>query len=48
MSDIAFRDELRELLRGLWPQERALRLPFGTVKSAASRALARLRVEVAQ
>src|SRR5215471_6365635 len=58
------RDELRQMLRRLSPQERAvvvlryycdlsekdtavaLRLPVGTVKSAASRALARLRVEV--
>jgi RNA polymerase sigma-70 factor (sigma-E family) len=59
------RDELRQVLRALSPQERtvvvlryycdlsekeaaAVRLPVGTVKSAASRALARLRVEVMQ
>jgi RNA polymerase sigma-70 factor, ECF subfamily len=62
----ADRDELRQMLSGLSPRERAvvvlryycdlsekdtavaLRLPVGTVKSAASRALARLRVEVMQ
>jgi RNA polymerase sigma-70 factor (sigma-E family) len=58
------RDQLRRMLRGLTPLERAvvvlryycdltekdtaasLRIPVGTVKSTAARALTRLRVEV--